>query len=130
MSKAVVQPRMGSIKNKIVASDLEEERKKCNFDQKELSTLLWGGQQDYARVKGIWGDLQADKGLQTTEKWYDMTREEMMEDALRRLRRYYDLHRMKYFDNFQAHYVPWWCVAFVGLVSTLLRNTDLFDIRI
>ena len=101
MSKAVVQPpRMGSIKNKIVASDLEEERKKCNFDQKELATLLWGGKQDYTRVKDIWGDLQSDKGLQATEKWYDMTREEMMEDCLRRLRRYYDLHRMKYFDNF------------------------------
>jgi hypothetical protein len=31
MSKAVA-PRLGSIKNKIVASDLEEERKQCNFD--------------------------------------------------------------------------------------------------
>jgi hypothetical protein len=29
---AATVPRQGSIKNKIVASDLEEERKKCNFD--------------------------------------------------------------------------------------------------
>ena len=100
MSKTIVQPRLGSIKNKVVASDLEEERKKCNFDQKELSTHIWGGQHTYSYVKGIWADLLSDKGLQATEKWYDMTREEMMEDALKRLRRYYDLFRDKYFDGF------------------------------
>jgi Acyl-coenzyme A oxidase N-terminal len=115
MSKPVAAaPRMGSIKNKIVASDLEEERKKCNFDQKELSTLIWGGKQEYERILDVWGDLKADKGLQVTEKWYDMTREELMEDGLRRLKRYYDTHRQKYFEGFVPHYIPWWCVSFVG----------------
>ena len=41
--KATNQPRMGSIKNKIVASDLEEERKHLNFDQNEFTNLIWGG---------------------------------------------------------------------------------------
>jgi hypothetical protein len=36
-------PRLGSIKNKIVAEDLIEERAKCNFDQKELTIALYGG---------------------------------------------------------------------------------------
>jgi hypothetical protein len=116
------QPRMGSIKNKIVSSDLEEERKHRNFDNKELAILIWNGEQDYLRMKDIYADLQADKGLQSSEKWYDMSREEQMEDALRRLRRYYDLHRQKYFDGFKAHYVPWWCIAFQGLVSIYMSG--------
>ena len=67
MSKqSTPQPRMGSIKNKIVSSDLEEERKNSNFDKLELAKLLWNGEQDYLRVKDVWGDLQADKGLQTS----------------------------------------------------------------
>ena len=31
------QPRIGSVKSKIVSSDLEEERKNRNFDNKELA---------------------------------------------------------------------------------------------
>ena len=34
---------LGSVKNKIVASDLLEERKKCAFDQEELKVFLHGG---------------------------------------------------------------------------------------
>jgi hypothetical protein len=51
------QPRMGSIKNKIVSSDLEEERKHRNFDNKELAILIWNGEQDYLRMKDIYADL-------------------------------------------------------------------------
>ena len=36
-------PITGSIKNKIVAQDLLEERKKVNFDAKELSQIIWNG---------------------------------------------------------------------------------------
>ena len=68
-------------------------------------------------MKGIYADLLGDKGLQSSEKWYDMSREEQMEDALRRFKRYYDLHRQKYFDGYKAHYIPWMCIAFQGLVS-------------
>ena len=126
MSKSSTpQPRMGSIKNKIVSSDLEEERKHCNFDNKELAKLIWNGEQDYIRVKDIWADLQADKGLQSSEKFYDMSREEQMEDALRRLRRYYDLHREKYFDGFKGHYVPWWCISFQGVVSIYISGINI-----
>jgi len=34
----------GSMKNKIVASELQAERDKCAFDQKELMTYLYGGE--------------------------------------------------------------------------------------
>ena len=33
----------GSVRNKVVASDLQEERKKCTFDQNELKVLIGGG---------------------------------------------------------------------------------------
>lgn len=33
---------MGSIKNKIVAKDLQDERNNCNFDRAELKTFLYG----------------------------------------------------------------------------------------
>lgn len=39
------QHRPGSVKNKVVNSDLQEERDKCAFDQKEMQALLHGGQQ-------------------------------------------------------------------------------------
>jgi hypothetical protein len=48
---------MGSIKNKIVSSDLEEERKLRNFDNKELAKLIWNGEQDFKRVKDIYAEL-------------------------------------------------------------------------
>ena len=31
---------LGSIKNKVVASELLEERAKCNFDQKEMKSVM------------------------------------------------------------------------------------------
>jgi hypothetical protein len=33
----------GSVKHKIVASDLKQERNKCTFDQMELKVFLGGG---------------------------------------------------------------------------------------
>ena len=37
--------RQGSVKNKIVASDLAEERAKCDFDTQEMLVFLNGGQE-------------------------------------------------------------------------------------
>lgn len=61
--KNQTQPTLGSIKNKIVASDLAEERKNCNFDQEEMSKHLWNGQSDLDRVRGLWDDLVKDPQL-------------------------------------------------------------------
>lgn len=116
-SKKQPQPIQGSIKNKIVASDLLEERKKINFDNKELALITWNGQEDYSRILGLYGDLKEDPLKQSSEKWYDMTREEQQENALKRLRRYYDTHREKYFTGFKFSYYPWSTISFQGLVS-------------
>ena len=106
-----------------MAQDLLEERKKANFDAKELSQIIWNGKDDYDRVKGIWGDLKSDPQLHSTEKWYDFSREEQQEDAMRRLRRYYDTHREKYFTGFKFSYIPWWTISFQGLVGSYINYT-------
>jgi hypothetical protein len=90
-------PKTGSIKNKIVAEDLLAERKNCNFDKNELSTVIWGGKDGFDRTKSIWADMESDPALMPTEKWYDMSREEQQETSLRKLRLYFDKFRDKYF---------------------------------
>jgi hypothetical protein len=70
---------MGSIKNKIVASDLEEERNKCNFNKDELTDILFGGREIYEEIKADLDIMESDPILRNTEKWYDFTREEMFE---------------------------------------------------
>ena len=106
-----------------MAQDLIEERKKVNFDAKELSQIIWNGKEDYERVRGIWGDVQADPQLHGSEKWYDFSREEQQEDSMRRLRRYYDTHKEKYFTGFKFSYVPWTTISFQGLPPFGLNYT-------
>ena len=47
-----------------------------------------------------------------SEKWYDYSREEQIENGLLRFRRLHDLYKDKYFTNFKFHYVPWWSLNF------------------
>lgn len=56
--------------------------------------------------------MESRPDLIFTEKFYDMTREEQMEDGLRRFRIYADNFREKYFTNFQRNFVPWWGLNF------------------
>jgi hypothetical protein len=110
--------RHGSIKNKVVASDLEAERNKKNFDQQELTHMLWGGADEFARVQGFWEDVEKVDALKASEKWYDYTREEQQENALMRIRTFYDKYNEKYFKNYQQHMIPWYTLNFQGLVIT------------
>ena len=76
VSKEIAKPRPGSIKNKIVASDLEEERLKSNFNGQELTESWFGGKQALEDYKSMMAIMENDPILRNTEKWYDMTREE------------------------------------------------------
>ena len=42
-------PRTGSIKDKIVAPDLLEERAKSNFNMQDMTIAIQGGPAEYAR---------------------------------------------------------------------------------
>ena len=69
---------IGSIKNQIVASDLLEERKNCNFDQAELWDLILT-KKHVEYFKKIVKVMESDPLLTNSHKYYDMTRAEQME---------------------------------------------------
>ena len=66
----------GSIKNKVVAPILAEERAKCDFDQEELRVLLMGGPIPFAKVKSNFEKFSNDPELANHIRWYEMTPEE------------------------------------------------------
>ena len=71
-------PITGSIKDKIVASDLLEERLKRNFDMQEMNITLLGGRKKYDEVMAFFKFAESDPILRNSEKFNDMTREEQM----------------------------------------------------
>jgi hypothetical protein len=97
---------MGSIKNKIVASDLEDERAHCNFDQKELTLKLFKDQESLNDVLEDIRIMESDPILRNTEKWYELNRDETFDLQLKKVARYYELYKEKYFTNFRLRYLP------------------------
>ena len=69
------KPIIGSIKKGIVASDLKDERAKCNFDQKEFCNLV-RGKDDVDYFKKVVATMESDPILRNSHKYYDMTRAE------------------------------------------------------
>ena len=79
------QHNYGSVKNKIVASDIVKERAKIAFDKNELTTYLLGGQDlvDHRRVyRGLTDDHPE---LNNTLKFNDMTIHERQTDLWKRI---------------------------------------------
>ena len=74
--------------------------------------MIHCGEQEYERIKGFIKDMKAVPELMSSEKWYDYSREEQQENALMRLRKFYDNYRDKYFTNFTSHYFPWYSINF------------------
>jgi len=65
----------GSIKRQVVNSDLEEERKKCIFDQEEVKKILFvPGLLDF--YKKVTDKMRKHPELIPTNKYFEMTREE------------------------------------------------------
>jgi hypothetical protein len=73
--------RYGSIREKKVNPDLQEERDKCNFDQKELTKIIYGNDIEFHNLYKRF--TLENKELQTTPEFYEMTREEQMERSMR-----------------------------------------------
>ena len=71
--------RTGSIKNKRVAVDLQEERNLCNFNMQEMTELLYDSKEFVELYHSYSRDFENDPILRSTEKFYDMTREEQIE---------------------------------------------------
>jgi len=67
------KPVAGSAKNKIVSSDLLEERAKCTFDQNELKVLLAGGQDIYDHKMKYLNIILKHKELINSHEYFDKT---------------------------------------------------------
>ena len=76
--------QVGSVKRGIVASELQEERAKCSFDQSELQVFLHGGQDKFNVHKDILDKFGADPIITNKLEFTDMTVHEMQEDLWKR----------------------------------------------
>ena len=95
----------GSWKNKIVASDLQEERDKCDFDQAEALTtsidvVEWAATQDAHKY------MVEHPELANTHKFYDMTRQEQMEHMFKKSKYAYKV-RPDWFNAYRAGGFSW-----------------------
>ena len=66
------------MKNKVVASDLLEERQKIDFDQQEVGEWLYNGKEGLNRYNSYCEIIQNDPILRNSEEFFDLTRTEQM----------------------------------------------------
>jgi len=66
----------GSVRNKIVASEIAQERARCDFDQRELGVILVGGEDTYNWLTTMYDDFGKHPELSNNLKYYEMTGEE------------------------------------------------------
>jgi len=91
----------GSIKNKIVAGELLEERARLDFDQQELAVNCFG--KELVGCLNLQYDLmRKHPRFANSHKWYEMTREEQYQDWLEKLKFIWDNmpeHRSEFFNK-------------------------------
>jgi acyl-CoA oxidase len=66
----------GSLKNKIVASSLQEERDKCAFDRSEVTTMLFGGTEEEKLWDKYTGLIAKHPELANHHRFFEMTPDE------------------------------------------------------
>ena len=86
---------------KIVNPDLAEERAKCDFDKREVYEAIMDVEMAdrYVKESQYFRDYPE---LRPTREWYDMSREEQMEDYWRRIRILYQIDRKVFFENLES----------------------------
>ena len=65
------------MKNKIVATELAEERNKCNFNQEELYNLFFSNPEVRKITARADYDAENDPIMKNTHKYYEWTPEEI-----------------------------------------------------
>ena len=92
----------GSIKNKITATELVEERAKKNFDQVQVQNFLWGSKSDYNSMQARLEEMKNDPMLANTHKYYEMTTKEKKLHQYKKMNhiwRTYPEKRKEYFSG-------------------------------
>ena len=122
----------GSIKNKVVAPVLTEERAKCDFDQEELRVLLMGGPTAYAAYRGNFEKFGNNPKLANHITWYEMTPEEKQEDLWRRNNVFYNEYGKEYIKDYEALEYPYnnWHIYFQGLLPGFGLHTSMYWLSI
>jgi acyl-CoA oxidase len=67
----------GSVKNKITATEILEERAKCDFDQKQMEIIFFHDKVTLKAYREVQDDMDKYPEIANTHKFYEMTREEM-----------------------------------------------------
>ena len=93
-----------------------EERKNLDFDQKELTYLLFGSQKVHKDYHDLVSLITSDPILRRDYSWFEMSREQKIENYLMQVRRLYDLGKEKYFLKNENDYFTWIYYVYHGNV--------------
>lgn len=55
--------------------------------------------------------MESDPTIMSTEKWYDMTRDEQIEHNFKKVKRIYEIKK-EYFNNNEIDYITWYQLMF------------------
>lgn len=87
---------MHSLQNKkrlptTININLKEERSRLDFDQEQLSNVLWGGDENIKKIRYLMDLFANDPILKNSHFFYEMTREEKIEYHYQKLPRIYEM---------------------------------------
>jgi len=128
-----MQRVQGSLKNKITATDMLEERAKVAFDQQELQVYLHGGEENFKGHKAMM-DVMSHPELKNHHKFYEMTPEEQQHDLMKRTSFLWNdpaLHK-KHFTDYrptEAPYHDWYC-SYQGLIPGIGLQYSMFYVAV
>ena len=103
------QPTQGSWKNKIVASDLQEERDKKDFDSELGGGFVGILNKEYTqRFRDALAFMESDPVLMNSHKFYEMTKDEMWLHHMQKLKRAKELDTDgKWFEKHECNHTIW-----------------------
>lgn len=92
---------LGDMKNKIVASELVDERANCNFDQSEMKKILMPDEVSNQIRDQVAKDIQSDPEIawSVSEKYYEMSREEIQHMWMKKLNHLWNFNKNFYFKK-------------------------------
>jgi len=111
----------GSVKSKIVNPDLIEERNKATFNKEELEQFFANALGQLDRDKEFWADIKDHPDMNSSFKWYDMTKEEKQEEWWKRINFYAGLDRKRYFDESPEGSYGYWGKLHIGIPAIALH---------
>jgi len=121
----------GSVKNKVVATDLLEERANCNFDQEKLRVILHGGELQFKIYKDMLDDFSVPE-LRNTFAYMEADVNEKQIDMWKRMKYMYEHLGAKYIKNNPSFDFPYvhWPLSFQGQPPAFGLHTSMFWLTI